>query len=110
MFTDHDASGARPLWLVTEGELASWHGAQDAVTQSWLTALRFRAERHQLVVIPGAEGAPRGAVLGLGALAAVADLDLWNLAGAPERLPAGAWRIATAASTRGRHCSCARLG
>ena len=95
MFTDHDASGARPLWLVTEGELAGWHAAQDAVTQSWLTALRFRAERHQLVVIPGAEGAPRGAVLGLGALAAVADLDLWNLAGAPERLPAGAWRIAT---------------
>ena len=95
MFTDHDASGARPLWLVTEGELASWHRAQDAVTQSWLTALRFRAERHQLVVIPGTEGAPRGAVLGLGALAAVADLDLWNLAGAPERLPAGAWRIAT---------------
>jgi leucyl aminopeptidase len=95
MFTDHDASGARPLWLVTEGELASWHRAQDAVTQSWLTALRFRGERHQLVVIPGAEGAPRGAVLGLGALAAVADLDLWNLAGAPERLPAGAWRIAT---------------
>jgi leucyl aminopeptidase len=95
MFTDHDASGARPLWLVAEGELASWHRAQDAVTQSWLTALRFRAERHQLVVIPGTEGAPRGAVLGLGALAAVADLDLWNLAGAPERLPAGAWRIAT---------------
>ena len=95
MFTDHDASGAHPLWLVTEGGLASWHAAQEAVTQSWLTALRFRAEGHQLAVIPGAEGAPRGAVLGLGALAAVADLDLWNLAGAPERLPAGAWRIAT---------------
>ena len=95
MFTDHDASGAHPLWLVTEGGLASWHAAQEAVTQSWLTALRFRAERHQLAVIPGAEGAPRGAVLGLGALPAVADLDLWSLAGAPERLPAGAWRIAT---------------
>ncbi len=96
MFTEHDAPGARPLWLVTEGELATWHGAQDAATQSWLTALRFRAERHQLVVVPDAEGAPRAAVLGLGPLAAVADLDLWSIAGAPDRLPAGSWRIGTA--------------
>ena len=96
MFTEHDAPGARPLWLVTEGELATWHGAQDAATQSWLTALRFRAERNQLVVVPDAEGAPRAAVLGLGPLAAVADLDLWSIAGAPDRLPAGSWRIGTA--------------
>src|SRR4026207_71222 len=52
MFTDHDASGAHPLWLVTEGGLASWHAAQEAVTQSWLTALRFRAERHQPAGVP----------------------------------------------------------
>ena len=96
MFTDHDAPGARPLWLVTEAELAAWHAAQDAATQGWLTALRFRAERHQLVVLPDAEGAPRGAVLGLGPLAAVADLDLWSIAGVPDRLPAGSWRIGTA--------------
>jgi leucyl aminopeptidase len=95
MFTDDVARSARPLWLVTEGELANWHTTQDSATQSWLTALRFRAERHQLVVLPDAAGAPRGAVLGLGALGGAAELDLWNLAGAPERLPVGSWRIAT---------------
>jgi len=95
MFTDKTASDAQPLWLITEGELATWQAAQDAATRAWLAALRFRAERHQVVVIPDAAGKPRGAVLGLGGLAKAGGLDLWNLAGAPDRLPAGAWRIET---------------
>jgi leucyl aminopeptidase len=95
MFSDQDPTASRPLWLVTEGEFAAWSAAQEAAVRDWLAALRFRAERHQVVVLPGADGAPRGAVLGLGSLGDAADLDLWQLAGAPERLPAGAWRIAT---------------
>jgi leucyl aminopeptidase len=95
MFTDQTASDSQPLWLVTEGELANWQAAQDAAARSWLAALKFRAERHQLVVIPDATGKPRGAVLGLGGLATPLELDLWNLTGAPDRLPAGAWRIET---------------
>jgi leucyl aminopeptidase len=95
MFTDHAATGALPLWLISEGELTAWQGARDAATRSWLAALRFRAERHQLIVIPDTSGTPRSAVLGLGALAAIGDLDPWSLAGAPERLPPGAWRIET---------------
>ena len=95
MFTDQTVSDAQPLWLIGEGELATWQAAQDAATRAWLAALKFRAERHQLVVIPDAAGKPRGAVLGLGGLATAGGLDLWNLAGAPDRLPAGAWRIET---------------
>jgi leucyl aminopeptidase len=96
MFTDHDAADARPIWLVAEGELAGWLATQDAATRNWLAALRFRAERHQLAVLPGAHGAPRAAVLGLGALATTAELELWHVAGAPERLPPGTWRIGNA--------------
>jgi leucyl aminopeptidase len=95
MWSDRDPTGSRPLWLVTEAELGAWSAAQDSTVRDWLAALRFRAERHQIVVLPAADGAPRGAVLGLGSLGAAADLELWHLAGAPERLPAGAWRIAT---------------
>jgi leucyl aminopeptidase len=95
MFTDHSASDAQPLWLIIESELAAWQASQDAATRAWLAALKFRAERHQLAVIPDGAGKPRGAVLGLGGLATVGELDLWNLAGAPDRLPSGPWRIDT---------------
>ncbi len=42
-----------------------------------------------------AGGALRGAVLGLGPLAAAGDLEPWHLAAAVDRLPGGAWRIET---------------
>ncbi len=95
MWSDENPAESRPLWLVTEGELAAWSAAQAAAVRDWLAALRFRAERHQLVMLPGGDGAPRGAVLGLGPLGGAVELDLWHLAGAPERLSAGAWRIET---------------
>src|SRR5262245_59975544 len=93
MFTDHSASDVQPLWLIPEREPAAWQPSQDAAQRAWLAALRFRAERYQIAVIPDAAGKPRGAVLGLGGLATVGELDLWNLAGAPDRLPCGSWRI-----------------
>ena len=95
MFTEQDSAAARPLWLVAENELPGWLATQDPATRAWLDALRFRAERHQLVILPDGVGALRGAVLGLGALAAASELELWHLSGAPERLPAGTWRIET---------------
>jgi leucyl aminopeptidase len=95
MFTEQDSAAARPLWLVAENELPGWLATQDPATRAWLDALRFRAERHQLVVLPDGAGALRGAVLGLGALAAASELELWHLAGAPERLPVETWRIET---------------
>ncbi len=95
MFTDKEVSGAKPVWLVTEGEFPGWQASREPATRSWLAALRFRGERHQLAVLPDGEGTPRGAVLGLGPIATAPELDLWHLAGAAERLPAGAWQIAT---------------
>jgi len=95
MFADHEAAAARPLWLVSEGELREWLAARDGATRAWLEALRFRAERHQLVCLAAADGSPSGAVLGLGPLASPAALEPWHLAGAVDRLPPGAWTIAT---------------
>jgi leucyl aminopeptidase len=95
MFDEHDAAAARPLWLVTEGSFDSWLEAQDASTRNWLATLRFRAERHQVAAIPGANGVLRMAVLGLGKLPGLELLEPWHVAGAPDRLPPGAWRIET---------------
>ena len=94
MFEERDPASARPLWLVSERERESWLAAQDEPTRNWLDALRFKAERNHVVCLPGRDGGVRAAVLGLGSLAVPEALELWHLAGAPDRLPAGAWRIA----------------
>jgi leucyl aminopeptidase len=95
MFEDRDVAAARPLWLVAERDLEAWLATQDAATRDWLGAQRFRAERFQAAVLTDAGGALRGAVLGLGPLAAAGDLEPWHLAAAVDRLPGGAWRIET---------------
>jgi leucyl aminopeptidase len=96
MFEDRDAAAARPLWLVPEKDLESWLATQDAATRTWLADLRFRAERHQVACIASTDGGARAAVLGLGNVASLDDLEPWHVAGAPDRLPAGAWAIANA--------------
>jgi len=100
MFADRDLAAARPLWLVTEAQRDAWLGAQDEATRSWLAALNFRAERHQVACLADARGGARAAVLGLGALATLDELEFWHLAGAVDRLPAGAWRIETPLAAR----------
>jgi len=95
MFEERDVAAARPLWLVAEGDLDGWLATQDEATRAWLGALRFRGERHQVACLAAGDGAVRGAVLGLGPLASPADLETWHLTGAVERLPGGAWQIAT---------------
>ncbi len=95
MFEDRDAAAARPLWLVAEGDLASWLASRDEATRAWLTALRFRAERHQVTCLARPDGTVSGAVLGLGSLVSVAALEPWHVAGAVDRLPGGPWRIDT---------------
>jgi len=83
------------LWLVAEGDLASWLAQQDEAARAWLTALRFRAERHQVACIARPDGSVSGAVLGLGALDSIGALEPWHIAGAVDRLPGGPWRIET---------------
>ncbi len=96
MFEDRDTAAATPLWLVAERDLENWLAGQDAATRAWLSATGFRAERNQVAVLAAADGRVRGAVLGLGPLASLENLEPWHVAGAPDRLPNGAWRLETA--------------
>jgi len=95
MFEQHDSAAARPLWLVAEGDLEGWLSQQDASVRAWLTALRFRAERHQVTCLARPDGSVCGAVLGLGPLGSLAALEPWHVAAAVDRLPGGPWRIET---------------
>jgi leucyl aminopeptidase len=100
MFEDRETAAARPLWLVAERDLDTWLAQRDAATQAWLRELRFRAERHQVACLAAPDGRVRAAVLGLGALSSLEDIEPWHLAGAPDRLPGGAWRFETGLPAR----------
>src|SRR6187200_3033960 len=90
------SDSALPLHLVTEPGLDAWLESQDPAARSWLEATRFRAERHQLALLPDATGGVRAAAWGLGSLDDLAELEPWHVSGLADRLPAAAWRIANA--------------
>jgi len=96
---DHTAAAPGPvvrdLWLVTQVALPAWLERLDASARAWLEATGFRAEKQQLALIPGPGGEVLAAALGLGALPDLAQLELWHVAGLPERLPAATrWQLA----------------
>jgi leucyl aminopeptidase len=88
------AATAHELALVLQSDQPRWLEAQDAPTRAWVAATGFKAERHQVLLLPSPDGTPRRAVLGLGALPSLDALELWHVAGLPDRLPAGThWRV-----------------
>ena len=89
-----DAATAHELALVLQSDLARWLEAQDASARAWVAATGFKAERHQVVLLPSPDGVPRRAALGLGTLPSLDALELWHVAGLPDRLPVGThWRV-----------------
>jgi leucyl aminopeptidase len=94
-----DGAAARDLWLVPQADFSSWLAGRDDASRAWLESTGFRAERQQLALLPGPHGTVRAAALGLGPLKSVHEIDLWHIAGLPDRLPGvggQAWKIANA--------------
>ena len=89
-------AAALPLWLATEQDYPALLRALPPVAGTWARAHGFAAERHRLLVLPGADGGLGGAVLGLGPLAAADELCLWDAALLSERLPTATYRLAAA--------------
>jgi len=89
---------ARPLWLVAEADADTWTArvppADRALATAWAQANGFRGERGRLLPLPRADGALAGVAVGLGRLAGLGELPPTALAGLPERLPPGRYRIA----------------
>lgn len=79
-------AGARPLHLVSKDALGAWRAAQPETVVAWLDAHGFDASAGSCVVVPGADGTPAAAVLGIGDA-----LDPCAYAHAPRALPAGDW-------------------
>jgi leucyl aminopeptidase len=94
------APPARPLWLAGEAELPALLARLDAGARQWLQAQQFQAERGRVLLLPGADGTPAGAVAGLGSPAAAAQPGLWDAAAWPDRLCGGTWTLAEPVEAR----------
>jgi leucyl aminopeptidase len=95
LLTEESAT-ARPLWLLNEAALAPWLAQQPAAVANWVRTNNFQAERQRVLVLPGEAGQVGGALLGLGPLREIDDLNLWHAAGLSDRLPGEQYRLATA--------------
>lgn len=88
-----------PVWLVTESGLPSWIARQEPAAVAWINSHHFKAERNRLLAWPATDGKLAGAVFGLGPLATVESLSIWQGAALADRLPAGSWACQTALSS-----------
>jgi len=89
-----DTKEARPLWLVPERELEAWRARLAPSAARWVGESGFQGEAQRLLLLPGASGEVLGAALGLGKAGPGDRLDPWCVASAPDKLPAGPWKLA----------------
>ncbi|OWU85800.1 cytochrome c oxidase subunit II [Oceanicola sp. 22II-s10i] len=90
-FAPSDAE-ALTLTLLTPETLTDWVAGQDASVAAWIAGMGFDAGLGKVLVLPGADGAPGGALFGLGT-AGARKRGRFHLAKAADALPEGTWRI-----------------
>jgi leucyl aminopeptidase len=99
--SDSNGGPTGELWLVTQRDRDAWLATRDDAARAWLSATGFTADKQQLALLPGLDGTVRAAALGLGSIESIEQLELWHVAGLPDRLPAGTrWRLAGPELTR----------
>ncbi len=80
-----------PLTPLTAQALPGWLTRAGAVRRAWVQGSGFKASPGALCLLPGRDGAPAGALVGVAGDNG-AD-DLWTAAGLPGRLPEGSYRL-----------------
>ncbi|MFZ9708820.1 MAG: leucyl aminopeptidase family protein [Steroidobacteraceae bacterium] len=88
-----DSNEGIPIHLVSESELAEWQARQPPYVRRWLSTHDFKAERQRMLLVPNAQGELAEVVLGVGPTSTIEALNLWQVAGLPERLPPGVYRL-----------------
>jgi leucyl aminopeptidase len=90
-FRAKPAAETLPLTLLTKQTLPGWLTRAGAVRRAWVQGSGFKAAPGDLCLLPGRDGAPAGALVGLAGDGAAEDL--WTAAGLPGRLPEGSYRL-----------------
>jgi leucyl aminopeptidase len=83
-----ESRGAVPMTLVTPDDLGAAGGRLDEKSRRWLKAIGFTAEPGKHALVPDAEGGLQRVVVGFAFSEA-----LWALAGLPDALPEGSYRL-----------------
>ena len=81
--------GAVPLVAVSKDGLAAWREQAPAHERDWIAAIGFTAEPGKIALVPGPDGQLARVLVGTDT-----DRPMWTLAGLPETLPAGNYRLA----------------
>src|SRR5271169_5066536 len=85
-------SGAVPIVALTKDRLSPWLEAAPEHERNWLRAIGFSADAGRLALVPGDMGRLARVLVGLGE--AGDDVQaIWALAGLPEALPEGSYRL-----------------
>jgi leucyl aminopeptidase len=87
-FVTRASKGTIPVHPLTPEDLEAWKKAASPAERSWVEAARFAAKPAEVVVVPGAGGAPSLVLLGLGA-----DPNLWAFGALSSQLPKGRYQI-----------------
>jgi leucyl aminopeptidase len=85
-----DSSSALPLYAVTKDKLAEWAAGLAPQARSWIEATGFEAGSGKTVLVPGADGKPALAAIG------VSTTDgMWSFGNGSRELPRGSYRLET---------------
>ncbi|HEX2113272.1 MAG TPA: leucyl aminopeptidase family protein [Alphaproteobacteria bacterium] len=90
-FRAKPAAETLPLTLLTKQALPGWLTRAGAVRRAWVQGSGFKAAAGELCLLPGRDGAPAGALVGIAGDGG--PDDLWTAAGLSGRLPEGSWRF-----------------
>jgi leucyl aminopeptidase len=90
-----DGAGAIPVAVLTKDQFPSWLAEAPEHERNWLTAIGFSGEPGKLALVPTADGYLARVVVGLGE-ESDPGAGIWALAGLPDALPEGSYRIETA--------------
>lgn len=87
-FAAASEADARPIWALQASAYPDWLKGQPAHVQAWLEGMAFDAKPAQMTPLPGADGAPIGALCMLSE-----PIQFWDVATVRTRLRAGDWRF-----------------
>src|SRR5438445_193873 len=90
-----DTPGATPVAVLSKDRLPAWLAEAPERERNWLTATGFSAEQGKLALVPGETGRLARVIVGLGG-AVDEGAAMWALAGLPDALPEGSYRLETA--------------
>ncbi|QFU09949.1 putative cytosol aminopeptidase [Rhodobacteraceae bacterium THAF1] len=87
-----DTAEVRTLYALTPDGFTAWQDGASEPHRAWAEAAEFQGKPGQMLVLPGPNGAPEAALVGLGDASAQARTR-FSVAAARATLPAGPWRL-----------------